>query len=71
MPNFNRIIFSQSRGISLTMTGNESSVLFMLKLQNLSFPLRVNHFLKTPAVILGHKVGIVGRNGTGKHPCFA
>ncbi len=54
------------------MTGSESSVLSMLKLQNLSFSIEGKPLFENACAVIptGHKVGIVGRNGTGKTSLF-
>ena len=54
------------------MTGSKSSVSSMLKLQNLSFSIEGKPLFENASAVIptGHKVGIVGRNGTGKTSLF-
>mgnify|MGYP001463357431 FL=1 len=54
------------------MTGSQSFVNEMLKIQNLSFSIEGKPLFENASAVIptGHKVGIVGRNGTGKTSLF-
>ena len=54
------------------MTGSKSLVSPMLKIQNLSFSIQGRPLFENASAVIptGHKVGIVGRNGSGKTSLF-